>query len=179
MEPTAKRSSQGMMCILLFVMITTLSISPSNALRCSIGFITPSSLDHIPAGTASCNPGNGERTCTLSSCHGSGPTGTMLCEKQTSSSLRSHNLTCSSSLVSSFVFHDCEDEFEKKKGLTIYPTSFDEANNELAVHGREHPTGNIGTYYCTMKSNPYRPCEFCFNHTEPFLKTHVFSTISL
>ncbi|POW02327.1 hypothetical protein PSTT_11898, partial [Puccinia striiformis] len=127
-----------------------------------IGFITPSSLDHIPAGTASCNPGNGERTCTLSSCHGSGPTGTMLCEKQTSSSLRSHNLTCSSSLVSSFVFHDCEDEFEKKKGLTIYPTSFDKANNELAVHGREHPTGNIGTYYCTMKSNPYRPfCDGC------------------
>ncbi|KAI9618542.1 hypothetical protein H4Q26_012363 [Puccinia striiformis f. sp. tritici PST-130] len=97
MEPTAKRSSQGMMCILLFVMITTLSISPSNALRCSIGFITPSSLDHIPAGTASCNPGNGERTCTLSSCHGSGPTGTML--------------------LSSFVFHDCEDEFEKKRVL--------------------------------------------------------------
>ncbi|KAI9628405.1 hypothetical protein KEM48_011688 [Puccinia striiformis f. sp. tritici PST-130] len=159
MEPTAKRSSQGMMCILLFVMITTLSISPSNALRCSIGFITPSSLDHIPAGTASCNPGNGERTCTLSSCHGSGPTGTML--------------------LSSFVFHDCEDEFEKKKGLTIYPTSFDEANNELAVHGREHPTGNIGTYYCTMKSNPYRPCEFCFNHTEPFLSRLMFSLQSV
>ncbi|KAH9442567.1 hypothetical protein Pst134EA_031928 [Puccinia striiformis f. sp. tritici] len=140
-----KDPSRGMICILLTVMIATLSINPSSALTCLKSFRTLRGGYHnVQQGRALCDTGVYTHDCSFDSCSLSLPSGP--------------------SSIFFMTFQGCKKADGSGSPTTVYVASFVTSRDlqTLITDAVDFPSGKkLTRYYCPLKQLHLPDCSEC------------------